>query len=100
MSPQQPLQRRWELFRSAIPRSPIYPWSSMMTSGQRRRTSAAVRGKPTVLRRGLGRSRSANKDLLKGGLGPFVDREFKSAYKDRAAAEASRFMGEVRLNTQ
>ena len=29
-------------------------------------------------------------DLLKGGLGPFVDREFKSAYKDRAAAEASR----------
>ena len=39
-------------------------------------------------------------DLLKGGLGPFVDREFKSAYKDRAAAEASRFMGEVRLNTQ
>src|SRR5256885_1493838 len=39
-------------------------------------------------------------DLLKGGLGPFVDREFKSAYKDRAAAEASRFMSEVRLNTQ
>src|SRR5271156_3804751 len=39
-------------------------------------------------------------ELLKGGLGPFVDREFKSAYKDRAAAEASRFMGEVRLNTQ
>jgi predicted AAA+ superfamily ATPase len=39
-------------------------------------------------------------ELLKGGLGPFVDREFKSVYKDRAAAEASRFMGEVRLNTQ
>src|SRR5580700_3062662 len=39
-------------------------------------------------------------ELLKGGLGPFVDREFKSAYKDRAAAEASRFMGEARLNTQ
>jgi hypothetical protein len=39
-------------------------------------------------------------ELLKGGLGPFVDREFKSAYKDRAAAEASRFMGDVRLNTQ
>jgi hypothetical protein len=29
-------------------------------------------------------------NLLKGGLGPFVDREFKSAYMDRAAAEASR----------
>jgi hypothetical protein len=39
-------------------------------------------------------------DLLKGGLGPFVDREFKSAYNDRAAAEASRFMDDVRLNTQ
>jgi predicted AAA+ superfamily ATPase len=39
-------------------------------------------------------------ELLKGGLGPFVDREFKSTYKDRAAAEASRFMGEVRLNAQ
>jgi predicted AAA+ superfamily ATPase len=39
-------------------------------------------------------------ELLKGGLGPFVDREFKSTYKDRAAAEASRFMGEARLNTQ
>jgi hypothetical protein len=39
-------------------------------------------------------------DLLKGGLGPFVDREFKSAYKDRASMEASRFMGDARLNTQ
>src|SRR6266576_564759 len=39
-------------------------------------------------------------DLLKGGLGPFVDREVKSTYKDRASAEESRFMGEVRLNTQ
>src|SRR5208282_958291 len=39
-------------------------------------------------------------ELLKGGLGPFVDREFKSAYKDRAATEASRFMGEDRLNTK
>jgi hypothetical protein len=37
-------------------------------------------------------------ELLKGGLGPFVEREFKSAYKDRAAAEASRLMGEDRLN--
>ena len=39
-------------------------------------------------------------ELLKSGLGSFVDREFKSAYKDRAAAEASRFMGEDRLNTK
>jgi predicted AAA+ superfamily ATPase len=39
-------------------------------------------------------------ELLKTGLGPFVDREFKSAYKDRATAEASRFMGEDRLNTK
>src|SRR5580704_19109351 len=39
-------------------------------------------------------------ELLKGGLGPFVDREFKSTYKDRAMAEAARFMGETRLNTQ
>lgn len=39
-------------------------------------------------------------ELLKAGLGPFVQREFKSTYKDRAAAEASRFMGEVRVNTQ
>jgi hypothetical protein len=37
-------------------------------------------------------------ELLKSGLGPFVEREFKSSYKDRAAAEASRFMGEDRLN--
>jgi hypothetical protein len=39
-------------------------------------------------------------ELLKGGLGPFVEREFKSTYKDRAAIEAARFMGETRLNTQ
>src|SRR5947208_15103853 len=39
-------------------------------------------------------------ELLKAGLRPFVEREFKSTYKDRAAAEASRFMGEARLNTQ
>jgi hypothetical protein len=39
-------------------------------------------------------------DLLKAGLAPFVDHEFKRAYNDRAAAEASRFMGDARLNTQ
>src|ERR1700690_3978358 len=36
-------------------------------------------------------------DLLKQGLGPFVEREFKSVYKDRALAEATRYMGEDRL---
>jgi len=35
-------------------------------------------------------------ELLKGGLGPFVEREFKSTCKDRAAAEAVRFLGEDR----
>jgi predicted AAA+ superfamily ATPase len=39
-------------------------------------------------------------ELLKAGLGPFIEREFKSIYKDRAATEAARFMGETRLNTQ
>jgi len=36
-------------------------------------------------------------DLLKQGLGPFVEREFKSAHKDRALAEATRYMGEDRI---
>src|ERR1700687_805463 len=36
-------------------------------------------------------------DLLKQGLGPFVEREFKNAHKDRALAEATRYMGEDRL---
>ena len=39
-------------------------------------------------------------ELLKNGLGPFVEREFTSTYKDRAAAEASRFTGEDRLNAK
>jgi Swt1-like HEPN len=39
-------------------------------------------------------------ELLKGGLAPFVDREFRSVYKDRAAVEAIRFMGEDRLNAR
>ena len=29
-------------------------------------------------------------NLLKSGLAPFVEREFKSTYKDRLAAEAKR----------
>ncbi len=36
-------------------------------------------------------------DLLKQGLGPFIEREFKSAHKDQALAEATRYMGEDRL---
>src|SRR6266851_3797570 len=36
-------------------------------------------------------------DLLKQGLGPFVEREFKDFYKDKAAVEAIRYLGEDRL---
>jgi predicted AAA+ superfamily ATPase len=36
-------------------------------------------------------------DLLKQGLGPFVEREFKSSYKERALAEATRYLGEDRI---
>jgi hypothetical protein len=39
-------------------------------------------------------------ELLKSGLGAFVEREFKNVYKDRASGEASRFMGEDRLNAK
>ena len=39
-------------------------------------------------------------DLLKSGLGPFVEREFKSAYKDRRRPRLGRFMGEDRLNAK
>jgi len=39
-------------------------------------------------------------ELLKAGLGPFVEREFKSTCKDRAAAEFQRFLGEDRLNAK
>ena len=35
-------------------------------------------------------------ELLKEGLGPFVDREFKNQYGDRAAFEALRFLGDDR----
>ena len=33
-------------------------------------------------------------EQLKAGLAPFVEREFKSIYKDRAMAEAAWFLGE------
>src|SRR5712691_7083841 len=39
-------------------------------------------------------------DLLRSGLGSFVEREFKNAYRDRFAAEVGRFMSEDRLNAR
>jgi hypothetical protein len=39
-------------------------------------------------------------DLLKDGLGPFVEREFRSTYGDRAAAETGRFVGDDRINAK
>lgn len=37
-------------------------------------------------------------ELLKNGLGPFVQREITNTYKERAATEVSRFIGDDRLN--
>ncbi len=39
-------------------------------------------------------------DILKSGLGPFVEREFKNSFKDRFTAEFQRFLGEDRLNAK
>jgi predicted AAA+ superfamily ATPase len=39
-------------------------------------------------------------ELLKGGLGPFVEREFKNTFKDRAPAEVLRYLGDDRLNAK
>src|ERR1022692_2299073 len=36
-------------------------------------------------------------DFLKQGLSPFVDRELRNLYKEKALAEATRFLGEDRL---
>jgi predicted AAA+ superfamily ATPase len=36
-------------------------------------------------------------DLLKQGLGPFVERELKNTYKDQAVAEAARYLSEDRM---
>src|SRR5581483_7540893 len=36
-------------------------------------------------------------DLLRQGLGSFVEREFTTSYKDRAAAAAARYLGDDRL---
>ena len=37
-------------------------------------------------------------DLLKEGLGPFVEREFQNAFRDKASSQASLYLGEDRLN--
>ena len=37
-------------------------------------------------------------ELLKGGLAPFIEREFTALYKDRAQKEAVVFLGEDRIN--
>lgn len=39
-------------------------------------------------------------ELLKRGLGPFVQHEFTNIYKDNAAIEASKFIGEDRMNAK
>jgi predicted AAA+ superfamily ATPase len=39
-------------------------------------------------------------DFLKIGLGPFVERELKATFKDRALTEANRLIGEDRLNAK
>ncbi len=39
-------------------------------------------------------------EILKSGLGPFAQREITNIYKDRAATEASRFIGEDRQNAK
>lgn len=38
-------------------------------------------------------------ELLKAGLGPFIEREFLSLYKDKAADRAGKFVADDRLNT-
>ena len=39
-------------------------------------------------------------ELLKAGLGPFIERELKNVYQGRALTEASRFLGDDRLNAK
>jgi predicted AAA+ superfamily ATPase len=39
-------------------------------------------------------------ELLKTGLAPFVERELKSVYKEKAQAEAARILGDDRLNAK
>jgi len=37
-------------------------------------------------------------ELLKHGLGPFAEREYRNIYKDRAAAEIRQYVGDDRIN--
>jgi len=39
-------------------------------------------------------------ELVKAGVGPFVEREFKSVYQDKAQSQALTLLGEDRLNTR
>src|SRR5437764_2119362 len=39
-------------------------------------------------------------ELLKGGLGPFVEREFRNICKDRTESEVLRYLGDDRLNAK
>jgi len=39
-------------------------------------------------------------ELLKVGLGPFVDREVRSVFKERATAQAAVYLGEDRINAK
>ena len=37
-------------------------------------------------------------DLLRAGLGPYVEREFRNVYKDQAQDEMDRFLGGDRMH--
>jgi predicted AAA+ superfamily ATPase len=39
-------------------------------------------------------------DLLQAGLSPFVEREFRAAFVEKAADELARYLGEDRINTK
>jgi hypothetical protein len=39
-------------------------------------------------------------ELLKAGLGPFVEREFQSVFKERAKAQAAVYLGDDRINAK
>src|SRR4051794_9170428 len=39
-------------------------------------------------------------ELLKGGLGPFVEREFRNKYQDQTSTETARLLGDDRQNAR
>ena len=39
-------------------------------------------------------------ELLKGGLGPFVEREFRNKYQDQTSTETARLLGDDRINAR